>query len=207
MKLFLSSKSINKEQLPYFKELIGRELSGVKFALIENAADLYKEEKKSFVYDTRAVLTNLNMQLELIDLIKYVNKSEKLIERLKEFDVIWIGGGNTYYLRYLLKVTELDKNLHKLVRSGIIYGGGSAGAIVVGPTLKGFEEDNSPEYEMIDDGLNLCDFVVIPHWDDESFKDRVHSIKKYYDITNFKTITLNDNQAIIVKNSAYQIIP
>ncbi|PIR54489.1 hypothetical protein COU75_00520 [Candidatus Peregrinibacteria bacterium CG10_big_fil_rev_8_21_14_0_10_42_8] len=207
MKLFLSSQSISNEQLPHFKKLVGKELSSIKFALIENAADLYKEEKKCFVHDTRALLTNLGMQLERIDLNKHSSKNETLVERLQEFDVIWIGGGDTYYLCYLLKETGLDQNLQKLLQSGIVYGGGSAGAIVVGPTIKGFEENNAPEYQMIDNGLSLCDFVIIPHWDDESFKDRVHSIKKYYDTTDIKTITLNDDEAIIVENSAYQIIP
>ncbi|MBU0459023.1 Type 1 glutamine amidotransferase-like domain-containing protein [Patescibacteria group bacterium] len=207
MKLFLSSKSINNEQLPYFKKLVGKELSGIKFALIENAADLHKEENKGFVHETRSVLTNLGMQLERIDLNEYIHKGETLVEKLQEFDVVWIGGGDTYYLRYLLKVTGLDQNLQKILQSGIVYGGGSAGAIVVGPNIKGFVESNSPEYEMIDDGLSLCDFIVMPHWDDKSFKDKVHSIKKYYDTTDFKTITLNDDQAIIVENSTCQIIP
>ncbi|MBT3292663.1 type 1 glutamine amidotransferase-like domain-containing protein [Candidatus Peregrinibacteria bacterium] len=207
MKLFLSSKNINNEQLPYFKALVGKELGSIRFALIENASDLHKEENKGFVYDTRSALMNLGMQIELIDIHEYINNGDAIVGKLKDFDVIWIGGGNTYYIRYLLKITELDKHLKELIQSGIVYGGGSAGAIVAGPTIKTFHEADSPTYEMIDSGLHLCDFVVIPHWDDADFKDRANSIKQYYDTTDYKTILLNDDQAIVVENSICKIIP
>ena len=67
------------------------------------------------------------------------NDQKSLTSKLSSKDALWHGGGNTFYLRWILSNTGADEVITKLVRHGLVYGGGSAGAIVAGPTLKYFE--------------------------------------------------------------------
>lgn len=114
MKLFLSSISVNERLKPYFLELVGKEAKDIRFALIENAADPYTEEVKGFMYKTRTDLESLGMQLERIDLDQYEGKQHELKDKLGQFDVVWVGGGNTYYIRWLFKKTGFDQFIHEL---------------------------------------------------------------------------------------------
>ncbi len=209
MKLFLSSISINEQLKPYFLELVGKEAKDIKFALIENAADPYTEEVKGFMYKTRTDLEALGMQLERIDLNEYEGKQQELKDKLSQFDVVWVGGGNTYYVRWLFKKTGFDQFIHELVNNGLIYAGGSAGAIVAGPTLEKFQEVDEPENspELINEGLGLIELVIIPHWGQEKYQENLQEIKKFYDKTNYKTVTLTDNQAVTVNGSDWKVRP
>lgn len=56
MKLFLSSLAISPETIAAFEALVGKDISSIKMALSENAADVYDEKDKRFVYDTRTSL-------------------------------------------------------------------------------------------------------------------------------------------------------
>jgi len=68
-----------------------------------------------------------------VDLRNWRNKREALREKLASKDVIWLGGGNTYYLRWILKETGADDIIINLVQQGKVYAGWSAGAMVAGP--------------------------------------------------------------------------
>ena len=61
--------------------------------------------------------------------------------------------------------------LDMLDRDAIVYGGFSAGAVVAGPSLAGYELMDDPEevpagYEraVVWDGLGLVDFAIVPHF-------------------------------------------
>lgn len=166
MKLFLTSANVNKNLQQEFFKLVGKNPVDIKFALIENAADPYTEEKKGFVYETRAVLETLPMQIERIDLREYGPGKKDIYEELKRFDVIWVGGGNTFYLRWILRESGLDTVLVKLLGVGVVYAGGSAGSVIVCPSLEKYDIVDNPTKapELIKDGLHLIDLQIVPHW-------------------------------------------
>ena len=51
---------------------------------------------------------------------------------LKEFDAVYIGGGNTFKLLHKMRESKFDKKLVDFFNSGGIIFGGSAGAILFG---------------------------------------------------------------------------
>ncbi len=210
MKLFLSSLAISPSQLSSFVELTGKEKpSDIRLALIENAADTYVEEKKGWMYENRDAITSHGFQVELIDLKEYTNKKEQLLAELEKADAIWLGGGNTYYLRWILRETGADEMIKRLVSDGKIYGGGSAGAIVGGPTLKYFEpvDDPAKAPEVIYDGLVLTDIAVVPHWDNVKYGEDMAEIERNLQNAGFKTEHITDDQAVIVNGGNHDIFP
>ncbi len=208
MKLFLSSLAISDPQSVELAKLVGKKPKDIKLALVENAADTYAEGSRAWVDQNRAAIQGHDFDVEIIDIRQYKGKLPQLKDKLTAKDVIWFGGGNTYYLRWLLKDTGIDKLLAELVEHGKVYGGGSAGAIIAGPTLKHFETADDPKDapEVILDGLGFTDSVVVPHMDNAKFASVIHGIHDKLKSDGYKTVPLGDSQAVVINDKEQKVI-
>lgn len=208
MKLFLSSLAISNPQGVELAKLVGKAPKDIKLALIENAADTYAEGSRAWVDQNRAAIQSHDFDVEIIDIRQYKGKLSELKDKLVAKDVIWFGGGNTYYLRWLLKDTGMDKLLGELVEQGKVYGGGSAGAIIAGPTLKHFETADDPKDapEVILDGLGFTDSVVVPHMDNAKFASIIHGINDKLKADEYKTVPLGDAQAVVINGKDQRVV-
>jgi dipeptidase E len=206
MRLFLSSQAISAEQATAFKDLVAKPDSAgpISFALIENAGDVYEEDKKEWMHINCREIMSHNFDVTHVDLREYVNKKDQLHKDLAGYDVIWLGGGNTYYLRWLLKETGADVVIRNLVKSGTVYGGGSAGAVVAGPTLDNFQDADDPQKapELILEGLRLSEYVVVPHWQNEKFASVMKHAQSQLAKQGFQTVPITDEQAVIIVDDA-----
>jgi dipeptidase E len=205
MKLYLSSYRIPTPQ--DFVGLIGKTPSETKIALIPNAKDYYAERARNFKNNVvLEFMQSIGFKPELIDLRDY-SDAVQLKAKLRSFDTVWVAGGNTFNLRYEMKRSGLEKILKGLLENGLVYGGDSAGAIVVGPTLKGTEMADEPEFaeEAIFEGLNITNKLIIPHADNLEFGDAIKKmIEMYKDHPN--AVVLNDNQAFIIDGDQTKIV-
>lgn len=168
MKLYLSSYKLGNE-VEKLKKLLGHG----KIAYISNALDSVKDTNwlNEFVaYDIQE-LTNANLDVEKLDLRNYFGKENELRDKLNNLSGIWVSGGNVFVLRQAMKLSGLDKIIKEFrSRPDFVYGGYSAGACVLSPSLKGYEIVDDPQnqpYELketIWDGLGLIDYVFVPHF-------------------------------------------
>jgi dipeptidase E len=160
------------------------------------------------MYENRRNIQAHKFQVDLVDLEDYRHDHKGLLERLNVADAIWLGGGNTYYLRWILKTTGADSIITKLVQKGTVYGGGSAGAIIAGPTIDHFQtaEDPSKAPELILDGLGLIDVVVLPHWGNEKYGKLMEGIKSKLHDAKSETVEIRDTEAVIFENGQQTII-
>jgi dipeptidase E len=156
----------------------------------------------------REMIQSHAFTVEIIDLKQYRDDPDKLKAKLFSADVIWCGGGNTYYLRWLLKETGADKIISEHVKQGKVYGGGSAGAIVAGPTLKHFDaaDDTDAVPELIMDGLHFTDSVIVPHMDNAKFASIIHGINDKLKADGYKTVPLGDAQALIIDGESQRVV-
>lgn len=203
MTLFLSSLPPNYEQLITLAQVVGRDAGVTKVALIENASDIYAEEKKrSWAYEDRNNFQAFGFDVDIVDLEDYRLGKKGLLERLNEADIIWLTGGNVYYLRWILRQTRADIMIVGLVNQGKIYGGDSAGAVIAGPTLSHFQsvDDPSKAPEVILDGLALTNTVAIPHWDNEKYATEIKAIADSLVDDGYKIKPLEDGNNFIVSN-------
>ncbi len=201
MKLFLSSSGLETKQLEtQFLDLVDKPPAEVTLAFIANAADPYPENNREWVDNSRETLQRLGIQVEDVDLREYIDKSPELSLALEKFDVIWVCGGNTFYLRHVMRESGFDQVIRPLLEKNKVYVGESAGSIVAGPTLEKFEEADDPlkAKEVITDGLHLTETVVIPHWGGDYKPERMKEIKKFYEKSPYKFVTLTDEQALII---------
>jgi dipeptidase E len=208
MKLFLySSYLLSPEHRDALHRLVGKPPEDIRFAAIENAVDA-QDGATEWVQDSRNALAGNPAQIEVIDLRQWRGDRPGLRAKLAGKDVIWLCGGNTFYLRWILKETGADEIIRELVGSGVVYAGWSAGAVVAGPTLRCFEavEDLAVVPEAVFDGLDLTDIVVVPHMDLEEFAAGMQRIEQQLRQEGFRTAPLVEAQALVVQPGEHQII-
>lgn len=210
MKLFLASYAISKAQAQYLADMAKKPLKGLKIALIENAADVYPLNELAWVSRSRQQLLDFDMHVNQVDLRHYKHKQEGLRLLLASNDVVWFGGGNTFYLRWLLRDIGFEDDIHELVhdKHGPVYAGSSAGSILAGPTLKYFEAADDPNQapQAIYEGLNLTDTVVVPHMDNPEFSDSITPIRDKLTADGFKVQPLNDNQVLAIHGDKHRLL-
>jgi len=115
----------------------------------------------------------------------------------KEYDVIYVCGGNTFVYLDRIRKTGLDKFIIDSVKSNrSIYVGVSAGSIVTGPDISiaswGSEGDSN-DINLNDlKGLGLTNIVISPHYRNE-LKSELDEFKKLHD---YQIYELTDEQAV-----------
>jgi dipeptidase E len=199
MKLFLSSYQIGNDP-DAFVELVG---SNKNVALIMNATDPFGDERRpQYVAKYTAEFSELGLCMEELDLRNFYGSQENLKKSLDRFGTIWVSGGNTFALRWAMNRSGLDKLLpHRLHMGDLIYGGFSAGACVLSPTLKGIHLTDEPEKvaksELQWDGLGLIDFCIAPHYrSNHPESPAIEKVVEYFRTHNLKYRTLHDGEAL-----------
>lgn len=207
-------KTIKKLFLTSFTAYVVKEL--IKFldkdpqdtttAFIPTAADPYKKNQW-FVDEDKEALTKHGFNLSEVDI---KNKTEKrLYGILSKFELIIVAGGNSFYLLEKSLESGFDKALRKLLSEGIVYVGGSAGAVIVGPSLEPVKTLDDPQQGKNlknYNGMGIVDFVVLPHYGNPKYEARYKNIIRDKSLSNFKLIPLTNNQAIEVRGDKYKII-
>ena len=190
--------SITENVLDKLPTLIGKNPEDTKIAFIPTAADPY--EDKTFMETDRAKWLEFNYDFMEVDL---KGKDECQLRRaLEDSDIIYLSGGNAFYLLQEAKKCNLKKVLEELLEQGKIYGGGSAGAAIAGPTLEPLQiiDDPMKAPELSDyKAFGFVDYIVLPHFDYEKYNKKYQEILKQYN--HFKFQPLNNDQAIFVSGN------
>ncbi len=200
MKLYLSSYRI--PDVETFLRFINKPKDKIKLGLILNAKD-DKPDKERLEKSKELILyfKDIVSYVEEIDLRNFYKNNNELESTLKRFDVLWFNGGNTFMLRYSLKESGLDGMIKALLEEGIVVGGDSAGAIVLGPTLKYFDSADDPSVAPIQiyEGLNMIDTSIIPHWESEKYQSILTKIEESLSYDGYKTRTITDEQFLLAE--------
>jgi dipeptidase E len=207
MKLLLySDYKLSPDQLDVLIELVGKDPQDITIASITNPVDVY--EDTDWVKESVGSLEVKGSKAENVDLRQYQGKPDGLREKLASYDVIWISGGHTYYLRWLLRETGADQIIIDLVRDGKVYAGWSAGACVAGTSIHHFEFSDDPKDTpaMIYEGLGLIDGVILPHMNTDDFVAGMTEANKKFIQEGYTTYPLDDGQAVVVNGDELKVI-
>jgi dipeptidase E len=202
-KLFLYSLQLTGQHYKLLNELVDKKATNIHFACIENATDIIPGAE-GWVPGIRQQLIEQGYQVETVDLRKFITNKKALAKKLSEKDVIWLCGGHTYYLRWILSASGADEIIKESVANGTVYAGWSAGAIMAGPTTNHFDlmgDDPIEAPEHIAEGLNLTDTVIVPHLDNADFAAGAKQANEALIRDGFKTLPINDDQVYIINGS------
>lgn len=203
MKLILTSTGLpNKVIKEKFLELVNKNPKDIVVGFIPTAGDPY--EDKWFVDASINEIKEMRMQFKSIDL---KNENERsLKDKFNDCDVIYVSGGNTFYLLDWVRKSGFDKVIKPLLEQGKIYIGVSAGSVLFGPdiSISGWD----PSWDINDvgltdlSGLNIVPFAISPHFTESERKVLERKNKE----VNYPVLAITDAQAIIIDGNKQELI-
>lgn len=205
-KLFLTSLGITEKHFPAFQALFDRPLAELKVAYTGNAQDPYPEHEP-WMDENQTSIEKMGMTVTKFDLREFVGEGVNN-NFLDDFDALWCGGGNSFYLRWILNEVGLDDIITRRVDEGMVYGGASAGAIIAGPTLQRIEvaDDPAEAPRVIYNGLGLTRTVIVPHYEHPDYGDLIQTIKSALDDDGYDTLAIRDDQVAVLSDGDVTVL-
>lgn len=206
MKLFLTSAGLsNKSLVGSFEDLV--ELSGekVKIVFIPTAANVELGDKDWLIND----YTNLKKQNYIVDIVDIsALPKETWLPRIKEANVIFVGGGNTFHLMHWFEKSGLKELLPELIKTRV-YAGISAGSCIAGPTIFNSVQNLFGEkYDLkIKEGMGLVNLQIIPHLNSPYFtKIREENLEEASKDLAEPVYAIDDNSAVVVNGDKVEVV-
>jgi len=201
MKLFLTSAGLPPETTEEFLKLLGKKPEETTLCFITTAS--HPEENKGYVEKDRERLSDLGFKVTELDLKE--ENEESLKNKLGNFDVIFVEGGNTFYLLKYIRESGFDKVLKPFLDKGGIYLGVSSGTMVAGLNIESANLKHMDK-NIVDlkdlTGLKLVPFVFSVHIDESN----IGIIKQCAGKVDYPVIALTDKQALLVENGTQKIV-
>ena len=192
------------ESIELVKKFLDKNTESKKILFIPTAANV--EEYKKYMHLTQKAFEDFGYEVENFDVSVF---SEEIVkEKLSEAKIVFISGGNTFYLLQELKRKNLITYLKERIENGLLYIGESAGSVIAAPDIEyaSVIDDKTVATELDDyTGLNLVDFYIVPHFEEEPFVESSrNTVELYKDKLDLKLI--NNKEAILVENNNFTII-
>ena len=203
MKLLLTSAGWwkNPEIGEEFLKLVKKSPSEIKIFLVITPVKYLKRNK--YILRQLRQFKGIKIPEQNITFFQLNRKIKK--DDLKNIDVIFIFGGNTFDYLDRIRKTGLDKEIKSFVKKGGVYLGLSAGSYVACPTIEAatWKKADSNEKGLKNlKGLNLVPFLITAHFENKYRKIVEQAAKK----TRYSIIALTDKQAVLVKGKQAKII-
>lgn len=160
-------------------------------------------------------LRTLGYRPEEVDLREYAGRAKALAQRLAEFPMLWVRGGNTFVLRAQFARSGADLVIPELLAAdALVYAGYSAGACVLAPDLHGLETADDPAevlpacgIEPRWDGLGLIDRPIVPHIDSATDPDGDgNRLAAAYRAAGVEHWALTDDDVVVVDGDAVRLL-
>lgn len=211
MRLYLSSYGLgnNPEKLV---KLVG---TNARVAVIANVCDAQDVVARSERVEREIVaMKGLGFSAREIDLRDYFGRH--ITEKdLKEFDLLWLRGGNVFVLRAAMKLSGFDTYIKKALNDdSIIYGGFSAACCVLAPSLEGFDIVDNPKeveiaYSMPADyrALGILPYSIEPHFkSDHPESADIDKELVYLKLHKIPFKTLRDGEVIVIDGDSEELV-
>ncbi len=130
---------------------------------------------------------------------------EELKELLPEYDVVYVEGGNTFYLLKSVRESGFEEVVKELLPKGLAYIGTSAGSYIACPSIvmatwsnRDFDRCGITDFK----AMGLVSFLIKAHYVPE-MKEMLE--EKAMDL-DLPMRVLNDDQAMVIRDEKIQLI-
>ena len=177
-----------------------------KIAHIITAANL--DPNPWWVKKDENLLKEAGFQVTAVD-VEGKNESD-LRKLLQGFDVMYVQGGNTFYLLKYVRESGFDKVVKELIDGGVIYVGVSAGSQIVGPSVEiagwhshllGGPDPNTVNLTDLT-ALNFVPFQIFVHYVPEDYE----GIKTKSKASKYQVRILTNDQAFLVQDGKVTLV-
>jgi len=184
----------------------GKTVEGLRLMFLNTASEVEKGEKK-WLQDDRDSLVRAGF--DVFDYTLTGKSEEDVVQAVAEIDVLFVAGGNTFYLLSQARKCRLDKIVQELINRGVVYIGSSAGSLLAGPDIepiKYLDDPSKSEGLKSFEAFGLTDVIVFPHWGSDGFREKyLELVPAVYGLGK-KIILLTDQQYVAIDGNSYQIV-
>ncbi len=201
-KILLTSAGFeNPEVRREFLKLVNKPSSEIRIIFVPTASRT--KEELFYVEKSRKELLKIGIKEENIKTFDLDH--EVSYDEVDSFDVIYVCGGNTFYLLKKVRETGFDKIINQFLENNRIYVGVSAGSYIMCPTIEmaTWKHTDRNDVGLKDlTGLNIVSFLVTVHFETK-YKE---VIEKETNNSKYPVKILTDNQALLVFNDEEKIV-
>lgn len=185
-----------------FVKILPKPASEIRLAHVITASNNMRP--RAWLNHDRNILCSMGIHVEDIDVEgKTIDEVRKM---LSDKDVIYVQGGDTYYLLKCVKESGFDIVVKELISRGVIYVGVSAGTYIACPTIEQtlWKKPDRNRHGIRDDepAMGLIPFWVYVHYEPhlaEIVQEGIHR-------TNYPIRILTDEQALLVKDDVVTLV-
>ncbi|MGA4709874.1 Type 1 glutamine amidotransferase-like domain-containing protein [Bacillus safensis] len=200
-KMFLCSSF--KDSYSLLSDFAGESLKGKRVTFFPTASAV--EEVTHYVEAAKEAFQQLGMQLETVQIDE--QSVEEITQMIKQNDVIYVSGGNTFYLLQELRKQRLDDVLKEEINKGKLYIGESAGSIIMAPSVEYIsmmdDQEKAPELSLFQ-GFNEISRYPVPHMHNAYLGEAAEQIIEKYQET-LDLCPLTDEQALLVTGEQAEV--
>jgi dipeptidase E len=187
------------------KELFGKKLTAYNIAYIVTASK--KVHDLSYINKHRHRMDALGWRYTEIDID---GKSEaELTSLLQPFDLIYVEGGNTFFLLKKIRESGFENIVKRSLQQGKIYAGASAGAYVACPSIimATWSAQNFDRCGVTDlAGMHLVDFLIKAHYTPEEDERLRRLWDQEKNLHRYPLYLLDDALAVVVEDKKVRIV-
>lgn len=207
MNLLFFSGGFPEENITLDKKMlskINKKRESIQITYIPSCGYNCDQEFSEFIAQYKAF--NIKKIIK-ISIEKELNSLSKKV--LRKSDIIFLGGGNTYYFLKQLRSSGALKFIRDWVKSGGLLAGLSAGAILMTKKIStagvpDFDKDENDENIKNLSSLGLVDFEFFPHYRNSKRYDE--QLAKYSTETNSNVYACNDGCGIIYSSGSIEFV-
>lgn len=133
--------------------------------------------------------------------------SQDVQQALSKADILYVCGGNTFYLLEHMKAVGFEDILRQRLDEGMVYVGSSAGSIITGSDIGFIAPMDDPLVANLEDtqSLGLVDFLFLPHFGHETMGEAAKQIISEHQ--SLKSLfVLRDDQALVVDDGCVFLV-
>ena len=200
--LFLCSYFAGVKDL--FRQYASEKQLGKQVLFIPTAGNV--EEYRGYIDEALQTFEDLGFQVEVLD----ISACDRETAQAKIFQskLLYISGGNTFYLLQELKKKQLLSLIKEQIADGMVYVGESAGAIITAKDIdyNKIMDDKEVAGELSDTvALHEADFYLLPHVGEEPFAESAQSTLDTYS-DQLHLLPLNNHQAVLVEGEEVKVL-
>lgn len=203
MKLLLASVAsyVLEKALPLFP----KNPRECKIVCIATAAKVEKEPKE-WLHSELNVFREAGFDLHMLDIDGMTE--ENVSKALEGADIVYVTGGNTFFLLEKMKACNFEKIIRKTLARDCVYIGSSAGTAICCPDIDYISAMDDPGKAQLNDtlALNLVDFFVMVHMDHPDFGEQANAKVSEMKKQSLPVVCLKDHEALFVDGESISII-
>ncbi|OGZ63978.1 MAG: hypothetical protein A2812_02245 [Candidatus Staskawiczbacteria bacterium RIFCSPHIGHO2_01_FULL_36_16] len=184
-------------------KLLQKPAYDITVAFVTTAAK--PEEDILYLQKDFEAMKEMGFNVQEVDIEQKTERELSEIFQLK--DIVFVEGGNTFYLLKAMRKCNFKKVIRRFLKQGKVYIGASAGSIVTGKTIKtaGWKSGDKNLVKLKNlKGLNLVPFDIFVHYQPEHGETIKKKMPWKWQRRKLKILT--DQQAILVQGRQVVLI-